>query len=503
MKNRFCSRSFRFFYIAAVSLVFAALAIPYLTNNVWFDEAATALLILPRGFFGAFTYYDAPNNHLLYSGLLSVWVKFVPPEKGPEIVLRLPSFLFSLGAALVLLTGFRRRLIFEESLLAALLLASSHVFLSFSCQIRGYALTVFLSAVALSCFFRILQNPYGSAKLFGIYIITGALSIGVLPTNILLFASLSLYALIHFNLVPKKIFSKNVIGALMFFIGPLLGFLFYVLIGDRLIQNMHFADLISSFKHAAVLSAQIFYYLFKDLLFLLPFLIGGGILLFRGLFKDAGEDEKKEFWMAAVFFLFPFVLVGASRLTVFQRNLLVMLPAWFLGAVILLRRSVKFILRRFKRGNYKTVLKITAAAVVISAFITEARLARAYRSDRQEKKEQDVYYQYYNSPKFLPGRTAAAIKNFQREKKMIVITDESDLLSLKFYSIIREGPPVMFYRHIPLRVYERFKTDCDILLVSADSKGVENMLSFLEPRGETRRITLLKSSGFFSIYKKE
>ncbi|MFH1958519.1 MAG: hypothetical protein ABIJ15_08615 [bacterium] len=500
MKNRLRSRSSMFLYITVLTLVFAALAIPYLTNNVWFDEAATALLILPRGFFGAFTYYDAPNNHLLYSGLLSVWVKFVPLEKGPEIFLRLPSFLFSLGAALVLLTGFRRRLIFEESLLAALLLASSHVFLSFSCQIRGYALTVFLSAVALSCFFKILQNPSGNAKLFGIYIITGALSVGVLPTNILFFASLSLYALIHFDIVPKKIFSKNVIGALMFFIGPLLGFLFYVLIGDRLIRNMHFAGLMSSFKHAAVLSAQIFYYLFKDLLFLLPFLIGGFLLLFRGLFKDAGDVEKKEFWMSAVFFLFPFVLVGASRLTVFQRNLLVMLPAWFLAAVILLRMSVKFILCRFKRGNYKTVLNIIAAAVVISAFITETRLGR---EARREKKAQDVYYQYYNSPKFLPGRTVTALKSFQREKKLIVITDESDLLSLKFYSIIRNGPPVMFYRHIPLRDYGRFKTDCDILFVSASSKGVENMLSFLEPRGKTRRITLLKNSGFFSIYKKE
>ena len=68
---------------------------------------------------------------------------------------------------------------------------------------------------------------------------------------------------------------------------------------------------------------------------------------------------------------------------------------------------------------------------------------------------------------------------------------------------MRKGPPVIFYRHIPLRVYEGLKTDCDILFVSADSEGVENMLSFLEPRGKTRKIKLLKNSGFFSIYKKE
>ncbi|MBP5530797.1 MAG: hypothetical protein J6Y54_02030, partial [Lentisphaeria bacterium] len=78
----------------------------YLVRDLWFDEALTVMnfALLPRPLDIYFN-YAIPNNHIVFTALLNLWIKLMPSALPPDLWLRLPSF----GAAIALLWLLHRR----------------------------------------------------------------------------------------------------------------------------------------------------------------------------------------------------------------------------------------------------------------------------------------------------------------------------------------------------------------------------------------------------------
>ena len=47
--------------------------LPHLTDDAWQDEAATLMLFAAHSLGRAFSDYSMPNNHMLFSTILSLW----------------------------------------------------------------------------------------------------------------------------------------------------------------------------------------------------------------------------------------------------------------------------------------------------------------------------------------------------------------------------------------------------------------------------------------------
>ncbi len=124
---------------------------PWALAELWHDEVITLgdFVIGPPGAgpLHVFRSYPLANNHVLFSALGWWWVRFLG-FTGEEYLLRLPCLVFG-GLAICLAIGAWRRWLGPElGCLAGVTLAMSPVFTPFSCEFRGYSLSMLLSAVA-------------------------------------------------------------------------------------------------------------------------------------------------------------------------------------------------------------------------------------------------------------------------------------------------------------------------------------------------------------------
>ena len=120
--------------LALVLLTGLGLALPHLRDEVWYDESYTLDYFATGNLGHAFTRYHEPNNHILFSALLSVWRGVT--DAAP--VLRLLPLMFFLVALVLLAAGAARLAGGVAGMLAGMLFATSHVTLNFALQLRGY-----------------------------------------------------------------------------------------------------------------------------------------------------------------------------------------------------------------------------------------------------------------------------------------------------------------------------------------------------------------------------
>jgi hypothetical protein len=123
--------------LIAMTIVAAAVRVPYLNQPMRFDEAYTYNVYSSQPWFVAISKYDAPNNHVLHSALVLVSTRMFGDS--PWAV-RLPAFLAGvlLVPATMLLSaavGGRR-----SAILAGLLVATSSPLIEYSTNARGYTL---------------------------------------------------------------------------------------------------------------------------------------------------------------------------------------------------------------------------------------------------------------------------------------------------------------------------------------------------------------------------
>lgn len=171
-----------FILSAAVPLVHCA---SRLDLDLWHDEIYTVDYFVSRGPLFIVTDYSLPNNHVLYS--LVLWPFYLISDV--NFVLRLPSFLFTAGTlAVVFAIGLRSNGL-VCAVLSTSLLGLNQMFLIHTLQVRGYGLSMLLTAWLTSL---ALSDGSRGWRRYVAVVAAGTAFLYVLPTNALFFIPLAM-----------------------------------------------------------------------------------------------------------------------------------------------------------------------------------------------------------------------------------------------------------------------------------------------------------------------
>ena len=174
-----------------LALVLAAVGLQGLGNELSYDEAYTVLCYMLPGAGFALTHYTVPNNHVLYSALVSPLTHW-----SLEPLWRVPSLLAAaltvwlVGRSLRDSAGVSRRLCWTVVLAT---FAAFPAFLAYATRLRGYAVAM---ALVAACLALLLPRPErrGGLRMVA-YALSGATAVAVVPTSLLPLASLALFDL--------------------------------------------------------------------------------------------------------------------------------------------------------------------------------------------------------------------------------------------------------------------------------------------------------------------
>jgi uncharacterized membrane protein len=179
-----------YWLVAIITLIGATMRIWKINEPVAYDEAYTFIYFATRPFRQILSDYSAPNNHILYTLLVSLSYKILG---GHTWIVRLPAFL---AGTLAIPAGyFAARRIFNsnQSLAAAALIALTPWFISYSTNGRGYTLLT-LFALLLMNFAGLLIHEQSRSALIA-YGMTAALGFYTIPVFLYPMAGISLWVL--------------------------------------------------------------------------------------------------------------------------------------------------------------------------------------------------------------------------------------------------------------------------------------------------------------------
>ncbi len=171
-----------------------AVLLPHAGRPLWFDEALTVLqfAVLPSA--GAIYHnYVIPNNQIIHTIFVHGLLNFAPGGTSLVFWLRMLPVLAALGTVLVLYFRFRR--ICGTWAITAVLTAwiVSTPFVIFGTALRGYMLSAFWIALALTAAMEFAEN--GGKREWCIWAVTSLLAVGTIPTNLAGLAAVVLYVL--------------------------------------------------------------------------------------------------------------------------------------------------------------------------------------------------------------------------------------------------------------------------------------------------------------------
>ena len=190
-------RRWRFGDLFILGGVAAALRLPGLGRQLWFDEMWMVVDYVRHPMVELLRSYPSDNNHPLYSLLATGCARLF--SESPA-ALRLPAYLFGiLGVCMLHIFGAglvgRRR-----SLLAALLLALSFHHVAFSQNARGYTGLVFFALLSSHAFLKVLKGGGAASwRLHGL-----ALALGMWLHLTMLFVALAQGLILLFLLLRGR-----------------------------------------------------------------------------------------------------------------------------------------------------------------------------------------------------------------------------------------------------------------------------------------------------------
>ena len=421
---------FRFFrWLAPAALLGFATA--YLLRDLWFDEALTVMnfALLPRPL-DIYLNYAIPNNHIVFTALLNLWIKLMPGFVPPDLWLRIPS----LAAAAALLWLLHRRFtagIGSFKLAVTLtLLAVSPPFLTYATAVRGYMVGALFAALYLVAALEFLKS--GKLRDGWPAAAFALLAVGVAPSNL---AALAAASLIAASRAPKPLKPRRIV--VLFMIPPAMTLLFYLPIFRQL---LHCYRLGEGWKDGAAALKQL------AAAALLPFgplllpAAAGGIALLR--------RRREKLWralLAGAAWLLPVPMMLIPRVAPFPRVFLPLLP---LGA-LLVARGIFHIeallrLRAPKRGRTASRFPPRRAALAALALLpllgwsfrlgnTEARIAISDKIGGAYG--DDFFAPHYLRIDFRPSTTASEIlRHFPPAgNPVIYLSFNADPWALSFY----------------------------------------------------------------------
>ncbi|MCH2171319.1 hypothetical protein MK489_11095 [Myxococcota bacterium] len=403
---------------SVTGLGIAALLMPHLSDPLWQDELKTLELFSSQGFLHPFRVYPFPNNHVLFSSLLSLFTELLGNSDSWALRL-LPAACF--GGSLVLLAaavagmGGAR-----AALLGVLLFGTSHVSLAFATELRGYAVSWLPLCVAWWGLPRWLAS--GGALRGGVYLLAVGASVAILPTNLWIASVLGVYALLSAWLERDALGARGLGRATFAALAPLSGGLAYVAIWSDVLRT---AGTDWNDWGLASLSGHWFWATTTDFVWLLPGVVLGIWGLLRG---SAGEGPAALASRRILLFtgsctVVPLLGFGLLPQVPYPRNLVPLLPLWYGALALILAAAWEALPAAWRR--FDTALQWSLCLVLLgTAGLRESRGADFV--DRHPEPVnglvQDLYDQYYHHA-FEPSAAAASIAGLAAEGPLLIVTD--------------------------------------------------------------------------------
>ena len=403
-------------YFALLLLCLAS--IPYLTRPPWFDEVLT-LGWLTVGFSRIPFTYPIPNNHIVYTMLLSAW-----EAAGREwctnwiLLLRLLSLLIGGAAIWILGKECIRSCGTIPGTLCTLLLAVSGPMTLFSTALRGYGAALLFSLAAFVAAERWMRGkicrPEG-----GLYLLFSLLAVGVMPTA--LFALLG-GALFFLPEIRKK--EKRLQWVLLAGIPIVSVPLFYAHIFRKLVAASQLREGWTGYGSAYWNVYGSFAFVFLPLL---PAALAGGIRLWR-----RSKGMRIRLAVILLVYALPLAFLIPARVPPFPRIFFPFFGIW----TILLGMLVRAYLHSAGRSGKILLLGGVFAWMLITPALTPAASRILFGPPGSD----DLLCAYPVSEEFMPAAAAETIRKEIGEEGTVFIDFDADPPSLRIL-LLNSGVP--------------------------------------------------------------
>ena len=185
-------KKYAFFIIAAV---FFICALGFILRPVWFDEALTFGLLMKRNTPSEIYFsYEIPNNHIVYSVILSLWIKTVRffSEDYPLWLLRIPSLAAGAVSLFLLYRVMLRRASLRTAFACAVLCGGAFPFIIYATALRGYIFAFLFTLIIFILTEKILEKHLTWPH-YLLFCALSLLTVGIAPTNLAALAGVTVF----------------------------------------------------------------------------------------------------------------------------------------------------------------------------------------------------------------------------------------------------------------------------------------------------------------------
>ena len=415
-------------WFVIVAAVFLLRSFAWFNAELWYDEVLTLTRFVFNNQDGSlanvFRDYPIANNHILSTAVYWIWTHIVGlPD---EAILRIPSIVAGLATIAIVMRHWRKFIGDCLATIGGFMLAISPVFTAYAYQVRGYALTCLLAAIAVSGVFEVL---YGS-RLKGQLLFAAAsfLLPLIMPTNAILApALLAVIVVCHWK--AKHGIKTMVIDCLPAIVTTALGAGYYLTIWEQFKRVIAEPD---GWSSATMVAGNV----------LLAAIAHAAILpLFFFPKRKQQEEESQENQPCLCWFAIS-TIAACALLVIFSlvisRSGHAPFPRVFLVFCLPLTAAVLAFAKT--RGIHRSFTFATLAVVVLcngilwerfATSITDYQLAHNHVPD-------NLLQQYYRGCTELRDMSRS---NLENKQAMFIVTDAYDIMSFRFYWNLQELPP--------------------------------------------------------------
>ena len=487
--------------LMVIALLFY-LALPGLRDELWQDESYTLYTYADKGLLHPFSSYERPNNHILFSASLVLWSKL----STSLVFLRLLPFLFFLAATLLLAEALRRYCGVLAAGIGTFLFVSSHVVLGFATELRGYGpswLPVAGGMLLLPLYMK------SGRRLFAVlYLLCAVLAIGILPSNVLVFAIFMCWAIF----LPGKDRADGEAGIrdgrkrlLLPLAAMPAGVISYVgVLGELGTRAQHawspwsFGDIFGHFLWAT----------FHEWIWLLaPFLMLGIFSLLRSARASAlGDPARSQLALLLATLLLPLFSFALLYLFLghlpFPRCLVPLLPIWYGLAGLLLARGIESVVPvdgKMARACSAAALLVFASLAIVREQDNAGYAARHLDTEAH----QDLYDQYYHQAYRIRPVFASIVMRSGKSRR-VVISDYNGEWSIGPMQQVYRGPNKISVHHFEsksLKNLMELQSKDAWFLVVANSEAHATRMWQAASGDFASSVRRLSDHGFFKLFE--
>lgn len=480
------------------------LAVPHLADQIWYDEAFTLNIFATGRLSDALTNYSAPNNHVVFSLLITVWRWLAGGESFSIFFLRLiPATAFLLSVAIVTRTATKLSGTPVAGMICGLLLATSHVALNFSLQIRGYSFSLLPVSLALFSAVQYFERPRWQPVI--VYMTCACLAVGTIPTNVIPFAVLAVWliGMSILNRVYRQ--TKHIVQVLLMILSPATGIIWYAAVFEDLLKHARGYPTNFTVQYVAThfLRASL-----GDFLWLAPLFLVGLVITISHLRRPSFAPQPNKnaaFLLLGACLITPTVLLCFTASVPFPRTLVPFLPLW-LTAIGLIASTVY----PWAWNKYRTVAQAALAIIIFTMILaghhrenTGAGYDKRHTTDDRPQNLYDLYYHH----RFTPAKVISWLDTFSRRRPFVAITDHSDLMALDFYlqaicpnGLGGRGRVFVYYKtENPRPIHQALQQGIPLIFVTHQESNVQEMADRIgySPKSKIHK---LADFGFFKIF---